>query len=123
MTMKRLLAAAALTALLSGAAAAQTTGGDAPASAPVPKDGTLVQQGAGTPIEDQVPTGGLPGVGDTAADNSTADGEGESGPGGLQNGVGAVGTLTPSASGENPVPVEPGSDTTGIPLGTPATAQ
>lgn len=90
-------------------AAAQT-----PAHAPIPENGQLVEQPRGKPISDQISTGGLPGVNfdDTGADRPVR------GPGGLQNGVGAVGLAAPSMSSSNPVPLEDTSaDRLGIPLG------
>lgn len=114
--MRSLLAAAALFAL-AAPALAQDAG--TPAHAPIPKAGRLVQQGEGVPIEDQAKTGQLPGVGMDA--KAQTEGDTIKGPGGLQNGTGAVGTMAPSTSSSNPVPVESGSDDDdfGIPLDQP----
>ena len=113
MTIRILPLAALAASLLSAPAVAQTS---TPDNAPIPKDGTLVQQPDGTPVSSQIETGGLPGV-DFNAPPADAD---ASGPGGLQNGVGAVGMSVPSQSSSNPVPIEPTTgDDAGIPLGTP----
>ncbi|MBB4002376.1 MAG: hypothetical protein V7704_05140 [Aurantimonas endophytica] len=87
-----------------------------PQDAPIPQDGVLIQEGPGLPIEDQIDTGGLPGVDfDDAGEDSPVRG-----PGGLQNNTGAVGTNAPDTSGYNPEPLEtPLPDDEGLPLSTP----
>ncbi|MCQ8781041.1 hypothetical protein [Mangrovibrevibacter kandeliae] len=62
----------------------------------------------------------LPGVGTATQPDTETDAA--RGPGGLQNGVGAVGTLAPDTSSSNPVPFEPTSDGDsgiGVPISEP----
>jgi hypothetical protein len=64
-----------------------------------------------TPIGEQLNGGGLPGV---FAGGGPARSDIARGPGGLRNGTGAIGTMAPSTSSSNPVPVVPTQ--LGIPL-------
>ena len=97
-------------AFFSAGASAQTSGGE---SAPVPVGGTLVEEN-GTPLDTQIEAPGLPGVGDLGAGSPR---DTAAGPGGLQNRVGAIGTMAPSTSSYNPVPVPvDGDDAAGIPI-------
>ena len=104
--------AAFAASLLAAPALAQTA---TQQNAPIPKNGTLVQQPDGTSVTGQIKTGDLPGVDfDESPANTDA-----TGPGGLQNGIGAVGMSVPSQSSTNPVPVEPATgDDVGIPIDT-----
>ena len=97
-------------ALFSAGASAQTSGGE---TAPVPVGGALVEEN-GTPLDTRIEAPGLPGVGDPGAASPR---DASSGPGGLQNGVGAIGTMAPSTSSYNPVPVPVnGQDAAGMPI-------
>lgn len=114
--MNRLLlpALSGLAALaLAGPAAAQAT-------APVPLDGRTVEINRGTPIEAQG-AAGLPGVGLDAGGNGRL--QSPRGPGGLQNGIGAYGTMAPDTTGTagNTIARVPGAipntnSGTGIPI-------
>ena len=105
--------ATVVASLLATPVFAQTT---TPDNAPIPKNGTLVQQPDGMSVSKQIKTGNLPGV-DFSAPPADAE---AAGPGGLQNEIGAVGMSVPSQSSTNPVPVEPATgDGVGIPLGAP----
>ncbi|WAJ30087.1 hypothetical protein [Antarcticirhabdus aurantiaca] len=64
-----------------------------------------------TPIGEQLDGGGLPGV---FAGGGPARSDIARGPGGLRNGTGAIGTMAPSTSSSNPVPLVPTQ--LGIPL-------
>lgn len=87
-----------------------------PQDAPIPRGGTLIQQGEGVPIGDQIDTGGLPGVDFDAPETDDA----VRGPGGLQNNVGAVGTDAPATSGYDPETFEtPLPEGEGVPLPVP----
>lgn len=68
-----------------------------------------------TPIEDQNRAIGLPGV---ALDASSTT-ERPSGPGGLRNGVGAIGTLTPNSSSSNGQLLNDDGNSIAIPFGAP----
>ena len=93
--MRRLVAAACDTMILGSAVAAQA---QAPA---MQDDGATMQMqapSAGTPpVNNVLGTGALPGVG--MGSSAAPDTSGISGPGGLQNGVGAQGVAAPSLSG------------------------
>jgi len=106
-----IVTASLLAVLLAPAASAQDAD---PSHAPIPKGGALVQQGQGTPIAEQIDTGNLPGVDFEGPDVSRPT----RGPGGLENGVGAIGMALPSTSSSNPVPIEPSDDNglVGVPL-------
>ncbi len=96
-----------------GPAFAQTA---LPDDAPIPSDGVLVPGNDGVPVEDQIDTGGLPGVTfeETPVDRPPR------GPGGLQNNVGAVGTNTPATTGYNPALETPLPEGQGVPLAPPS---
>ena len=106
-------------ALLSGPVLAQDA--ETPANAPIPRNGHSVQTGKGTPLAEPG-AGTLPGVGlDVTAETEQRAPEG---PGGLQNGVGAEGVMTPDSTGSSGTvgqtpgaPADPGQNP-GIPLGT-----
>lgn len=118
MTTKQLAAAMALALPLAigGHALAQTAA--EPNAAPMPLNDGTISNATGTPIGSGMATG-TPGVGlDT---NEATEGAGATkGPGGLQNGVGAEGTLAPSTTGSNndviDTPAASGPDEGGIPL-------
>ncbi len=90
-------------------------------SAPIPRDGGLVQVQPSRDLQPQAT--GLPGVGLDAASSREAS---PRGPGGLSNSVGAYGVMAPDASGTagNTLSRVPGAlpdsnNGIGIPLGTP----
>ncbi|WP_152046033.1 hypothetical protein [Aureimonas psammosilenae] len=85
--MTRILVAALLTAVALPAAAQDRVRYSAPERV----------ASMGGPIENQVYAPGLPGVGSSAGITTDRP----SGPGGLSNGVGAVGTLMPNSSSSN----------------------
>lgn len=125
MTRTRLSSAAglglALALAVGGSALAQTA--PEPKAAPMPLNDGSLSTATGTPIGQGLATG-TPGVGlDT---NAATEGAGATkGPGGLQNGVGAEGTLAPSTTGSNDdvldQPAAAGASDGGIPLSpTPA---
>ncbi len=90
-------------------------------SAPIPRNGGVVQVEAGRSVAREAP--GLPGVG---LDGGSAERDLPRGPGGLANGVGAYGVMAPDASGTagNTLTRIPGAipdtnDSSGIPLASP----
>lgn len=108
----RVALATVLVTLLGAAASAQEP---VPENAPIPRDGVLVETDAAIEVDDAGTAPGLPGVGLDGPQD-----EGQRGPGGLSNGVGAIGTTAPSTSGYNPVPLGATEDRTGV--GIPLTA-
>jgi len=72
-----------------------TSGATAQDSAPIPMDGRTVEMSEGTPV-DGLSGSNLPGVG---MDVGTGQANSPRGAGGLQNGIGAYGTMAPDTSG------------------------
>ena len=99
-----LVGASTLAVFLASGALAQQT-------APIPLDGRAVEINSGTPIDAGRGTN-LPGVG---LDVGDAEATSPSGPGGLQNGIGAYGTMAPDSSGSA------GNATTRVPGAIPNT--
>ncbi|GGE19029.1 hypothetical protein GCM10011390_42750 [Aureimonas endophytica] len=69
----------------------------------------------GGPIQDQIYAPGLPGVALSASQTTDRP----SGPGGLSNGVGGVGTLMPNSSSSNGQLLNDQGNGIGLPLNTP----
>ncbi|KHJ55625.1 hypothetical protein IGS74_06255 [Aureimonas sp. OT7] len=94
--MRQLTAAALATIILGSAGAAHA---QAPATQQdlEPSMQTGTPMGGSAPVDSVLGTGALPGVG--MGSSAAPDTSGISGPGGLQNGVGAQGVAAPSLSG------------------------
>jgi hypothetical protein len=95
MTHKTLLAAGAALALLTAPALAQT--GEAAAPTPTPAPATEPAPGSEADVGAVLGAGALPGVG--IGTTTMTEENAPVGPGGLQNGVGAAGTMAPDTTG------------------------